>query len=644
MRFEPREIALLRPLADRYRSADAAIAEIAFLNGVLTLPKGTVHVVSDVHGEDAKLRHIINNASGSLRPMLERVFADRLDPGELQTLLNTIYYPQQTFAHLGLSAGPSPEREAFVRTTLRRQFELLRELARRHTLELVEDMVPAAYHKVFFELLWESRTESRSGFVDAMIRSLCEQGRDLAAVRRASRLIRNLSVFELVVAGDLGDRGPRLDRVADLMMQQPRVLFTWGNHDVIWLGACLGHRALIATVLRISLRYQRLTQLEEGYSISLAPLEKLAREVYGDDPAERFKLKGETHYREPALVSRMQKAVAVIQLKLEEALIRRNPGFAMADRALMSRIDLGRGVVEIGGVEHPMTDTFLPTVDPDEPTRLSDAEAECIEALRRSFLASPKLWRHVNHWVQIGSTYLIRDDHLIFHGCVPIDDDGEMLELEIDGEPRRGRAMFDALDVVIRRAVARRRQDDLDMLWYLWTGPRSPLFGKHAMTTFERYFIADRKTHTERKNPYFKRIHDPAFCARVLEDFGADPEAGLIVNGHVPVKIEGGELPLKESRKAITIDGAFSEAYGDRGYTLILDSEGTRLAEHHHFESIEAALSEGADIVPAVRPVTEFAAPRTVADTELAAEIGGKIEALERLVEAYRANVFVEEE
>ena len=644
MRFEPREIAMLRALADPYPNADAAIAEIAFLRGVLTLPKGTVHVVSDVHGEDAKLRHIINNASGSLRPMLERVFGDRLDAAARQTLLNTIYYPKQTFAHLGLTAGPSPAREAFVRDTLRRQFELLCEIARRHTLELVEDMIPAAYRKVFLELLWEARAGVRSTLADAMIRSLCEHRRDLAAVRRASRLIRNLSVYELVVAGDLGDRGPRLDRVADLMMQQPRVSFTWGNHDVIWLGACLGHRALIATVLRISLRYQRLSQLEEGYSISLAPLEKLAREIYGGDQAARFSLKGESYYREPALVRRMQKAIAVIQLKLEEQLIRRNPGFEMEDRALMSAIDLDRGVVTLGDVEHPLADAFLPTLDPGDPTRLSEAESECIEALRASFLASPKLWRHVNHWVDIGSMYLIRDDHLIFHGCVPLDEAGEMLELEIDGERRRGRAMFDALDAVIRRGLARRQQADLDMLWYLWNGPRSPLFGKHAMTTFERYFIADRKTHTERKNPYFKRIHDPEFCARVLAAFGADPETGLIVNGHVPVKIERDELPLKASRKAITIDGAFSEAYGDRGYTLILDSEGTRLAEHHHFESIEAALEQGADIVPSVRPVTEVGTPRTVGDTELAAEIGGKIEALERLVEAYRTNLILEED
>lgn len=325
-------------------------------------------------------------------------------------------------------------------------------------------------------------------------------------------------------------------------------------------------------------------------------------------------------------------------------MVRRNPGYHMDDRALMSAIDLEAGTVTIAGTAYPLADRFLPTVDPENPAELSAEEVECVEALRASFLASPKLWRHVNHWTQIGSTYIIRDDHLIFHGCVPIDEDGEMLDLEVDGEPRRGRAMFDALDVVIRRAVDDRQQADLDMLWYLWTGPRSPLFGKHAMTTFERYFIDDRKTHTERKNAYFQKIHEPEFCAAVLADFGADPEHGLIVNGHVPVKITKDELPLKASRKAITIDGAFSEAYGDRGYTLILDYQGTRLAEHHHFESIEAALADGADIVPSVSPVTEFAAPKTVGDTELAAEIGGKIEALERLVEAYRANVFVEVE
>ncbi|MCG8418102.1 MAG: fructose-1,6-bisphosphatase [Proteobacteria bacterium] len=642
--FGSAEIALLRLLAERFPTIDAAAAEIAHLRAVLTLPKGTVHVVSDVHGEHKKLQHIVNNASGFMRPFIDRVFGSKLGAGEKQILLNTIYYPSQLFEHLGLRRGQHGDRAAFVKRTIRRQFKLLQALRSRHTLDHVEDLFPDHYRKLFRELLWEAREDRQSAFVTAMLVGLIEQRKGLSAVRWASRVIRNLSVFELVVAGDLGDRGPRLDKVADILIRQPRVRITWGNHDVSWMGACLGHRALIATVLRVSLRYRRIAQIEEGYGISIAPLEKLARDCYGDDPAERFGARGDEGIRPPAEVARMQKAIAIIQFKLENQLIADNPGYHMKRRELMDALDLERGVVTLDGREYPLTDTHLPTVDRASPAALSDDESVCVEALRDSFTASQRLWEHVKHWARVGSTYLIRDGHLIFHGCVPVDEAGELLALEVDGKVQKGRALFDALDVVVQRAVRQRLEPDLDMLWYLWAGPRSPLFGKNEMTSFERYFIADQTTHKEHKNPYFELIHDASFCRRVLDEFGADPDIGMIVNGHVPVKPDRGEEPVKESRKAITIDGAFSEAYSDRGYTLILDCDGARLAEHHHFESVAEALHSGADIVPTVREVRSHDAARLVGDTEAAAEIHAKINALERLSTAYRANVIAERE
>jgi fructose-1,6-bisphosphatase-3 len=475
-------------------------------------------------------------------------------------------------------------------------------------------------------------------YMDTMLRTLTEQGKGLQAVRWASRVIRDLSVAEVIVAGDLGDRGPRLDKVVDLLTHQPRLAMTWGNHDVSWMGASLGHEALIATVLRISIRYRRLSQVEEGFGITIQPLEKLAREVYGEDPATRFQPRGEG-LRETTQMARIQKAIAVMQFKLEAQAIARHPEYQMQHRALITQINLQRGTVTLGGTEYPLTDTSLPTLDPRHPTALSPEETACMERLKRSFLESHTLWEHMRFVAQHGASYLIRDGHVIFHGCVPVDDTGGFLPLQVDGRPRQGRALFEALNGVVHRAFRERRLEDLDMLWYLWTGPLSPMFGEDKMATFESHFIDDKATHHETKNPYFRLIHTPTFCQHVLAEFDVDPTSGMIVNGHVPVKVEQGERPLKDSGLAITIDGAFSEAYGDRGYTLILDHNGTRLAEHSHFASVTEALMQGADIIPKVQELWRYDRPRRVADTEHGATIRGEIAMLNRLVEAYQENV-----
>ena len=639
--FTPQELLALRVLAHRFSTSDVAIAEIAHLEAILNLPKGTVHIVSDVHGEYKKLQHILNNASGSLRPLLEEVFGQRLDTADKQRLLSTIYYPAQMFQYLDLDTADPETQTAFVRQTLRWQFEILAALTRRYSLKHIERTFPPEYQTLFRELLWEVQAGRPPRYIDTMLQTLTAAGKGLQAVRWASRVIRHLSVFEVIVAGDLGDRGPRLDKVVDILMHQPRLAITWGNHDASWMGACLGHEALIATVLRISLRYRRLSQLEEGFGITMQPLEKLARDVYGGDPATHFKSRGEG-LREAIQMARMQKAIAIMQCKLEAQVIERHPEYDMQHRALINHINLQRGTVTLEGREYPLTDTAFPTLDPQNPSALSSEEAACMARLKRSFLESQPLWEQMRYVVQHGTTYLLRDGHLIFHGCVPVNDVGEFLPLQVDGISRTGRALFEALNVVVQRAFRDKRRDDLDMLWYLWSGPLSPMFGKDKMATFESYFIADKATHKETKNPYFSLIHTPAFCQRVLAEFGVDPATGMIVNGHVPVKIEQGEQPLKASRQAITIDGAFSEAYGDRGYTLILDYDGTRLAEHSHFESVTEALTQGADIIPKMQEVQRYEQPRRVADTESGDAIRSEIGMLKRLVEAYQENVLQE--
>jgi fructose-1,6-bisphosphatase-3 len=633
------ELAALRALADRFPNADAAFAEIARLNGELTLPKGAIHVVSDVHGEDVKLRHVINNASGTLRPVVEKLFANRA-PAERQELLTLIFYPREQLDRRVPELKTPEERHAFSRRTLEDLFTLVRNLAATHSLHHISRLLSSEYSGVLRELLY-APAAAPGNFADAIVESLVRAERDLHVIRLVVRLVRDLAVDELIVAGDCYDRGPRADRVVEYLKRQPNVSFAWGNHDVAWIGAGLGQEALIAHVLRVSIRYRRLSQLEEGYGITMQPLEHLVRTVYADDKAECFKPKGEG-LRDPLMMARMQKAAAIMQFKLEGQAIARNPGWKLDHRGLLRKLDPKAGTVEIDGKTWPLKDTFFPTFDPAAPEALSAEEQKCMERLRRSFLASDRLWQHMRFLVDRGAMWQLRDDHLIFHGCVPVDDEGRFLAMTVDGTPRAGKELFSALERVVVRSLGTRQESDIDLLWYLWSGPLSPLFGKDRITTLENDLVADKATHVETKNAYFKLIHEVPFCDRILAEFGVSPERGLIINGHVPVKIDKGESPMKRSGKAITIDGAFSQAYGDHGYTLVMEADRTFLAMHHHFDSVEAAVRDGVDIIPTTTPVRESTTPRRVGETEQGVEIRADIALLESLVEAYRSHALRE--
>ncbi len=624
----------LRALAYRFPDAGAALSEIAHLGAVRELPRGTIHVVSDVHGEFRKLEHILRNGSGSLRPIVERTFETRLDTAARALLLNLVYYPRETWAKIAPTLGSDEARAAFARVTLLRELELLRILAARYDLRHVERTFPDPYRELFSELLASPLLARDDRYTTALLAPFVADDQGAALLRATSHALRAFASYELVVAGDLGDRGPRIDRVIDAIRRQNNVRIVWGNHDAEWMGACLGQEALVATVLRISLRYGRIAQLEEGYGIPVEPLEQLAHSAYSDDPAERFRSKGED-LRDPMLLARMQKAAAILQFKLEGQTTRRNPHFELEHRNLLHRIDPAAGTVTIDGKTYPLLDKAFATIDFSDPYRLTDAEAKCIELLRQSFLESPNLWRDMRFVQERGAMLAVRDENVIFHACVPVDAAGEPLDLLVDGKPQRGKALFTALDGVVRRAFRERRTADLDVLYYLWAGPRSPLFGKDRMATFETYFVADKATHKETKNPYFELIHDKAFCKRIATELGGTGDV-LIVNGHVPVKLEAGESPLKRSGMAVTIDGAFSEAYGDHGFTLVIGAERTYLAKHHHFESIETAIEQGADIVPEIQELRAQPRPLRVGDTARGAELAEEIVALEDLVRAYR--------
>jgi fructose-1,6-bisphosphatase-3 len=647
----------LQILANRYPTVPAVLAELANLEAVLTLPKPTVHVVSDVHGEDVKLRQVVNNASGSLRPLFERLFAGRPgaaptepnDPNEsnesnesneIEQLLTLVYYPRETWEAMVAGQDQARRRE-LLRWFADSAAVVMRDLARHYSLKYVARIIPDPFDELFRELVFADELGRDPAFLAQLLDPFVRCERDCDLVRMLAHVIRNLAVGELVVAGDLGDRGPRLDKVIEVIAQQPNVAITWGNHDANWLAACLGHPAAIATVVRLSLRYQRTAQLEGGYGISLEPVAQLAREAYGDDPAACFEIKGDAG-SDGTTLSRMQKAIAILQFKLEGQTFDRRPEWKLGHRALLRRIDPASGTVEIDGRRHRLRDTRLPTVDWSDPHRLSDAEARCLAALTHSFVDSRRLWADMRFVVSHGQMSLRRDLCAIFHGCVPVDDQGEPLAFVVDGEPRRGKPLFDAIEVVVQRAFRKGTAVadlDRDLLFYLWIGPLSPCFGKDRMATFESYFVADPATHEETKNPYFRLIHDAAFCARILREFGVDERAGFLVNGHVPVRLEAGERPIKQSGRAITIDGAFAAAYGDKGFSLVLDSQRIYLAQHHHFESAEAAVQRHADIVPTVSDVVVHERPRTVGDTETGDEIRAEIAVLEELVHAFEANI-----
>ncbi|CAN5419276.1 fructose-1,6-bisphosphatase [soil metagenome] len=645
---------LIKTLAEKYPTPVSAMAEVAAPTATLRLPRPTIHVISDIHGEHQKLRHVITTASGSLRPLVEHLFGDELNPAQQQDLLTLIYYPRETLETMrveGRFDGGWPARADWVRQTLERQFALVRELAGAYRGRVWESLTPPHHRELFRELFNAPTYRRPKGYISSNLETLAGFDQDFAVIRAAARLVRNLSVAEIVVDGDLGDRGARLDKVIETLMQQPNVSLTWGNHDISWMGACIGQDALVATVLRICLRYLRLWQLEEGYGISLIPLEKLVRDCYADDPATHFYSKRGATTRPGLLVARMQKACAILQFKLEAQTIARNPGWNMADRILLDRTDFRRGLFfphasagaqvselpDSAGL--PLRDTRFPTIDPDDPTALHPAEQECLARFRASFTGSSILWDHMSYVVENGCMSLVRDEAAIFHACVPVDESGGFLPLEVEGRTVEGKPMFDQFERIVTRSYSRGGRSattaDKDWFYYLWAGPRSPLFGKDKMATFEGYFLEDKATHLETKNPYFKFIHDAAFADRICQEMGV-PQNGLLVNGHIPVRPENGESPIKKGGNAVTIDGAFSEAYGDRGYTLILSPDRVALAEHHHFDSIEVAIERGTDIVPDITTVRAYSQPRTLAETPAADEIHTRIAALRELVEAYQ--------
>ncbi len=646
------DLQYLELLSQQYPTISAASTEIINLSAIMQLPKGTEHFVSDIHGEYEAFIHVLRNGSGSIKRRIDEVFDSRLSEQEKRNLATTIYYPEQK---IPLMMKEVDDRAEWCRQTLFQLIRLCRIYSSKYTRSRVRKTLPKDFNYIIEELLHEQEgIRNRQDYFNSIIRSIIETGRAEAFMTELARLIQRLTIARLHVIGDVYDRGPGAHIIMDKLMEHHAVDFQWGNHDIVWMGAAAGSEACMANVIRVSLRYSNMETLENGYAISMLPLVSLAVNVYGDDPCTQFRPKDagdEFSENEKLLMARMHKAITIIQLKLEGQVIKRRSQFQMDDRLLLDKIDFEKGTVRIGEKEYALNDTHFPTIDPDDPYKLSDHEKSVMDKIGLSFANSERLQNHVRFLFSKGSMYLTYNNNLLYHGCIPMTPEGKLRHFKRDGKKHSPREFMDRLERLARQGYfanddPEKKQYGQDSMWYLWSGSQSPLFGKEKMATFERYFIDDPETHTEEMNSYYDFRTKQNVAGEILREFGLDPEIGHIINGHVPVKVKKGESPVKAGGKLIVIDGGFAKAYQEKtgiaGYTLIFNSYGLLLAAHQPFESTREAIRSEEDIHSTTKILEQNTERIRVRDTDDGKEIQKRIDDLTKLLEAYRSGLIKE--
>ncbi|MBI1881867.1 MAG: fructose-1,6-bisphosphatase [Chloroflexi bacterium] len=652
MEITEQELAYLKLLSRQYPTIQAAATEIINLNAILNLPKGTEHFVSDIHGEYEAFLHVLRSGSGSIRRKIEEVFADALPDREKRSLATLIYYPEQK---IPLILKTIKNEDEWYRLTLFRLVKMCRVASSKYTRSKVRKALPPDFAYIMEELLHEQESgDNKQEYYHSIIQTIISTGRARDFIIAMSRLIQRLIIDRLHVIGDVFDRGPGAHIIMDALLQYPSVDFQWGNHDIVWMGAAAGSEACLANVIRNALRYATVETLENGYAISLLPLASLALEVYGADPCLHFQPKPfrteEYTENELRLMSQMHKAITIIQLKLEAQIIQRRPHYLMADRLLLDQIDYAKGTVCLAGQIYPLQDAHFPTIDPAQPYVLTEQEQNVVERLKLSFIHSERLQQHVRFLYARGSMYLVYNGNLLYHGCIAMNEDGSFMPFKVEGAEFTAKAFMDRVDRLARQGYfasdPEQRQYGQDAMWYLWSGSRSPLFGKEKMSTFERYFIADKSTHEEKMNPYYAFRDQEKTAWNILQEFGLDPDTGHIINGHVPVKVKKGEKPIKARGRLYVIDGGFAKAYqaktGIAGYTLIYNSYGLLLAAHDPFESTQKAIEEEQDIHSRTEVVETTPTRIRVKDTDLGREMQQQIKELQQLLHAYRVGLIKE--
>ncbi len=650
------ELRYLKLLSKQFPSIALASTEIINLQAVLNLPKGTEHFLTDIHGEYESFNHVLKNGSGVIRRKIEYAFGDSLDAKEAKTLATLIYYPEQK---LELILKEEEDINEWYEKTLYRLVEVCRQVTAKYSRHKVRKALPEDFAYIIEELLHERPDRlDKEEYYSEIIETIIRIGRAQEFITAISKLIQRLVIDRLHIIGDIFDRGPGADIVMDTLMNYHSVDVQWGNHDILWMGAAGGSEACIATVLRIGARYMNLKTIEQGYGINILPLATFALEMYADDDCTAFKPKidddNDFSERDISLMTKMHKAISILQFKLEGEIINRRPHLNMQNRLLLDKINYENRTVDIDGKVYELNDIKFPTVDQENPYELTVQESELIEKLKSSFLNSQRLQNHVKFLFSKGSMYLKYNSNLLYHGCIPLNEDMSFKEVKIgsSGKSYSGKAYLNRLENIIRKGYFYEKSKEqklygLDMTWYLWTGPYSPLFGKDKMTTFERYFIDDKKSHLEVKDPYFKFQDNEDMCNMIFKEFDLDSEISHIVNGHVPVKIKKGESPIKANGKLLVIDGGLSKAYqnttGIAGYTLIYNSYGLLLVSHEAFESARKSIEEEKDILSTTTVLERESKRKRVADTDHGVNLKIQIEELTKLLDCYRSGAIKEE-
>ena len=642
----------LKLLSKQYPSISKASAEIINLEAILNLPKGTEHFLTDIHGEYEPFVHVLKNGSGVIKRKIEELFANNIRESEKKMLATLVYYPEQK---LEIIAKEDTDLEDFYRINMYRLIELCRYTSSKYTRSKVRKFLPEEFRYIMEELLHpDNRSDHKQEYYHSIIETIIDIDRAKEFIIAISKVIQKLVVDRLHIVGDIYDRGPRPDIIMDTLMDYHSVDIQWGNHDILWMGAAAGQPVNIANALRICARYANLDIAEDFYGINLLPLATFAMEAYKDDPCKEFTPKigdQKVSSSEKSLIAKMHKAISIIQFKLEGEVIKRRPEFEMNHRLLLDKINYEEGTIELKNKKYKLKDSNFPTIDPKNPYKLTKAEEIVVEKLVSSFKGSEKLQKHVSFLFSKGSIYLKANSNLLFHGCIPLNSDGSFMSMKLQNKEYKGRALMDKMEVLAREGYffaenTLQKQYGMDMMWYLWTGKCSSLFGKDDMTTFERYFIEEKETHKENKNPYYLLREDDEMCARVYEEFDLDFEESHIINGHVPVESKNGESPIKANGRILVIDGGFSRTYqkktGIAGYTLIYNSYSLQLVSHEPFSSAEEAIVNESDILSTTVVVEHKVKRRRVKDTDAGEKIKDEIKDLKLLLLAYRKGLIKE--
>ena len=649
----------LRLLAKEYPTAAKTVTEIINLEAIMNLPKATEHFISDLHGEYDAVQHVLRNGSGNVKEKIREIFQGRLSTREMNQLATIVYYPEDKIDMIVDSLESEEEINEFYSLTLLRITELCAFTVSKYTRSKVRKAIPADYAYIIEELLFKDTImTNKEDYYEKIIKTVISLDRAPELIAAISHVIQRLVVDHLHVVGDIYDRGPFPDKIIDTFMDGHELDIQWGNHDVLWMGAASGSAACMANVIRICARYNNLEIIEDAYGISLRPLITFAEMVYKEDRYEPFMPKINTEDEskifpeELRQIAKMNQAISIIQFKLEGEIIKRHPEFDMADRMVLDFINYETGTVKLDGKEYPMLCDYFPTVDPADPYRLTEEERLVVERLMTGFLNSERLQKHVQFLFSKGSMYLSYNDNLLFHGCVPLNPDGSFMELPIANVKYSGKALLDKYEEVLRKGYLNREGKKhnvriLDLIWYLWEGKASSLFGKDKMTTFERLYVAEKETHIEKKNLYYEQRDNVELSHKILKEFGLDPNKGHIINGHTPVKEKIGENPLKADGKLIVIDGGFSKAYqnttGLAGYTLLYNSFGMQLVSHQPFTSRQDAIENEKDIVSTRRIVDKELERKTVRQTDVGKKLTQQVTDLQQLLRAYKSGEIVED-